>query len=130
MLTLPIPDALTTDRELIAKLAQQTQTLHIKRRRRVEKFLRDLGISPAESSSRNPLEQPWSLKPEEFAKRAKHAPLRLFQDARDETAALTEEITRIEREIDERVAELYGVPLDPNAPPRIAGAEIEPRHFD
>ncbi|MGH9833150.1 MAG: Eco57I restriction-modification methylase domain-containing protein, partial [Blastocatellia bacterium] len=126
----PIPDAPTSDRELIAKLAQQTQNLHTKRRQRVEQFLRDLSISPAESSSRNPLEQPWALKPEEFAKRAKHAPLRLFQDARDETAALTEGITRIEREIDERVAELYGVPLDPNAPPRIAGAESEPRPFD
>jgi hypothetical protein len=127
---LPTPVPPTSERNAIAKLAQQTQNLHTQRRKRVEQFLRDLGISPAESSSRNPLEQPWALKQEEFAKRAKHAPSRLFQDARDETAALTGDITRIEHEIDERVAELYGVPLDPNAPPRIAGRESEPRPFD
>ena len=32
-------------------------------------------------------------------------------DARDETAALTDDILKVEREIDERVAALYGVPL-------------------
>ncbi|MGE0883663.1 MAG: TaqI-like C-terminal specificity domain-containing protein [Blastocatellales bacterium] len=126
---LPIPDTSSTDRKIIANLAQQTQAIHTQRRKRVEKFLRSLGMSPAESSSRNPLEQPWTLKPEEFTKRAKHAPLQLFHDARDETASLTEEITRIEREIDERVAALYGVPLDPNQGPQITGWESEPRPF-
>jgi type I restriction-modification system DNA methylase subunit len=126
---LPIPDASTADRQLVARLAQATQTLHTQRRQRVEQFLRDLGSSPAESSSRNPLEQPWTLKPEEFTKRAKHAPLELFHDARDETASLTEQITRIEREIDERVAALYGVPLDPNASPQITGIGSEPSPF-
>jgi hypothetical protein len=75
-------------------------------------FLRDLGASPAESSSRNPLEQPWLLTPEEFAKRArKFGPpnLRLFTAVREEAAALTEQAAKAEREIDERVAGLYGV---------------------
>ncbi|MBI3920886.1 MAG: hypothetical protein HY318_05650 [Armatimonadetes bacterium] len=82
----------------------------------MEQFLRDLGTSPAESSSRNPLEQPWTLTPDEFTKRAsKHGTpdLRLFTTVRDETAALTEEIVKVEREIDERVAALYGLDLPP-----------------
>ncbi len=37
--------------------------------------------------------------------------MKAFADARDETLALTDKITKIEREIDERVAALYGVPL-------------------
>jgi hypothetical protein len=107
--TLPIPDAPTAERNAVAKLAKQAQDLHTKRRRRVERFLTDLGTSPAASSSRNPLEQPWSLSSEEFARRARHAPASLFPQARDETFALTEEIGKVEREIDERVAALYGV---------------------
>ena len=35
--------------------------------------------------------------------------MQVFVDARDETAALTEEIEKVEREIDERVAALYGL---------------------
>src|SRR6266566_6042937 len=35
--------------------------------------------------------------------------MKTFTDVRDETHGLTEEITKIEREIDERVAALYGV---------------------
>jgi len=53
--------------------------------------------------------RPWKLTPDEFTKRAhKHGTpdLRLFITVRDETAALTEEITKVEREIDERVAGL------------------------
>ncbi|MBI3920882.1 MAG: Eco57I restriction-modification methylase domain-containing protein [Armatimonadetes bacterium] len=114
METLPIPDASTRDREAVAGLAQEAQRLHTERRQRVEQFLRDLGTTPAESSSRNPLEQPWKLTPEEFTRRAhKHGTpdLRLFTTTRDETAALTEEIAKVEREIDERVAGLYGVEL-------------------
>lgn len=38
-----------------------------------------------------------------------HQPSRVFKDARDETMALTEEIEKVEKEIDERVASLYGV---------------------
>ncbi len=115
--TLPIPDAPGTERKSIAQLAQQTQTLHTQRRQHVEQFLRDLGLAPADSNSRNPLEQPWTLEPEEFQRRAKklghrEPPLSLYAAARDETATLTAKTTRIEREIDERVAALYGVPLD------------------
>jgi len=40
--------------------------------------------------------------------------LKKFAEARDETYAPTEQITKIEREIDERVADLYGVSLDSN----------------
>ena len=52
--------------------------------------------------------------PDEFTKRAhKHGTpdLRLFTTVRDETAALTEEIAKVEREIDERVAGLHGVDI-------------------
>ncbi len=80
--------------------------------RSVEQFLRDAGTSPAASSSRNPLEQPWTLAPQEFARRAPRADPQHFTRAQDETLELTERITKIEREIDERVAELYGVSLD------------------
>jgi hypothetical protein len=112
MKTLPMPDAPTGERERIAKLARETQELHAKRCKRVEKFLRAIGIEPAESSSRNPLEQPWTLSAEEFTCRARNQSLKKFTDARDETIALTERVTKIEREIDERVAALYGVSLD------------------
>jgi hypothetical protein len=81
----------------------------------VEEFLRDIGIDPAQSSSRTPLEQPWALTPDEFSRRARGRagteapPLQVFLTVRDATAALTEEITKVEREIDERVAGLYGL---------------------
>jgi len=71
-------------------------------------------VEPATSRSRNPLEQPWALTAEEFTRRARNESSKKFTDARDETYALTEQITKIEGEIDERVAALYGVPLDPN----------------
>ncbi len=58
---------------------------------------------------RNPLEQPGTLTPGEFARRARNAPVKLFITARDATAALTEDILKVEREIDERVAGLYGL---------------------
>jgi hypothetical protein len=59
--------------------------LHTQRRKRVEKFLREIGVEPAERvrASRNPLELVWSLG--------------------------EEEIVRVEREIDERVKSLYGL---------------------
>jgi hypothetical protein len=36
----------------------------------------------------------------------------IFRQTRDETIELTEQINKIEKEIDERVAELYGVKLE------------------
>jgi len=109
MESLPIPDAAAKDREKVAGLAQEAQRLHGERRKRVEKFLRDIGLTPAESSSRNPLEQPWALTPAEFQRRAADAPPKHFTAARDETAALTEAIQKVEQEIDARVTALYGL---------------------
>jgi len=43
------------------------------------------------------------------ARRARNAPLKLFAKAREETASLTERIEKIEQEIDDRVAALYGL---------------------
>jgi len=110
----PIPDAPTAQRERLAGLARGTQELHTERRQRVEEFLAVVGRSPADSSGRNPLEQPWVLSAAEFRRRAHRAPLKVFNDARDETFVLTEKITLIEHEIDEHVAALYGVPLNPH----------------
>ncbi|HMO49849.1 MAG TPA: TaqI-like C-terminal specificity domain-containing protein [Kiritimatiellia bacterium] len=113
---IPIPDAPTAERAVVAGLAERAQELHGQRRARVEAFLRALGLDPAESTSRNPLEQPWSLTPSDFAKRSKpyltlarEKPQRLYESARDETATLTEQIAQIESEIDARVATLYGL---------------------
>lgn len=111
---LPIPDASDTDREIVGKLAQQAQALHGQRRARSEQFIRALGLAPADSTSRNPLEQPWSLAADDYAKRARklhgRAPdLKLYEAARDETATLTEQIAKLEAEIDARVAALYGL---------------------
>ncbi|MEN3334054.1 MAG: hypothetical protein V7641_3419 [Blastocatellia bacterium] len=111
MLTLSIPDARTTERNAIARLAERTQGLHRRRRQCVERFLHEIGRPPAESSSRNPLEQPWAISADEFTRRARGAALPRFMDARDETDALTEQIIAIERELDERVAALYDVAL-------------------
>jgi len=87
----------------------RAEQVEAERRRRVEEFLGDIGTSPAQSSSRNPLEQPWAMTPEEFTRRCGPMLTKLFTDARDETAALTEQVEKFEREIDERVAELYGL---------------------
>jgi type I restriction-modification system DNA methylase subunit len=107
--SIPIPDAPSSERENVTGLAREAQGLHTARRRRVEQFLRDAGTSPAASTSRNPLEQPWTLTPQEFARRAPRTDAQLFAQARDETHELTERIATVEREIDERVAALYGV---------------------
>ncbi len=115
METLPIPGAPQSERKAVAKLAEQAQSLHTQRRKRVEKFLREIGIEPAESTSRNPLEQPWSLTAEEFARRvgvktsefSKNS--EVWKAAHDETMSVTEESVRAEREIDERVKSLYGL---------------------
>jgi hypothetical protein len=114
--TLPIPSASRLERAAVTDLAARAQALHGQRRARVERFLRDLGVALADSNSRNPLEQPWTLPPAEFAKRAKplqraarERPQLLYEAARDETAALTEQIAKLEAEIDARVATLYGL---------------------
>lgn len=114
---LPIPDAPTAERERVGKLAKQTQTLHSQRRARSEQFIRALGLDPADSTSRNPLEQPWTLAADDYAKRARklhgRAPdMKLYEVARDETAALTEQIAKIEAEIDARVGALYGLDIE------------------
>lgn len=115
----PVPNPSDRARKALASLSARCHTMHRRRRRRVEAFLRQLGTSPAESSSHNPLERPWEMTLEEFqdkyAKRfkprAQEDPVRTFLAARDETAALTEQIIAIEREIDELVASLYGIDL-------------------
>ncbi|MEX2173923.1 MAG: DNA methyltransferase [Pirellulaceae bacterium] len=105
----PIPEANSDNSGAVAKLAKGAQKLHGQRRKHVEAFLRACGIEPAESSSRNPLEQPWSLESADFTRRVKRGSLAVHSAARDETAALTAEIDRIEAEIDARVAALYGL---------------------
>jgi hypothetical protein len=107
--TLPIPNASFADRKAVGEMARKVQALHGQRRTRVEHFLRDLGLDPAQITSRNPLEQPWLLSVAEFAKRVKRQPVRLYESARDETSVLTEQIARLESEIDARVATLYGL---------------------
>ena len=112
--TLPIPDASPDDRDAVGKLARQAQTLHGERRTLSEQFIRALGLDPADSTSRNPLEQPWTLAPDDYAKRARklqgRAPdMKLYETARDATAVLTEQIARVKAEIDARVAALYGL---------------------
>ncbi len=53
------------------------------------------------------------LQIEDFLKRTKSRfDISIFRNAREETLALTEQTNRIEREIDECVAELYGVKLE------------------
>lgn len=106
---IPIPVASDVERSSVAALAKQAQDLHRLRRTLVEQFLVNLGVDPSQSTSRNPLEQPWTLSALEFGKRTKKQPLKLYEDARDETATLTEQITKVESEIDARVALLYGL---------------------
>ncbi len=111
---LPIPDASPDDRQFVGNIAKRTQSLYGQRRARSEQFLHALGIDTAESTSRNPLEQPWSLAADDYAKRARKATgrapdMKLYEAARDETAALTEQIAKLEAEIDSRVAALYGL---------------------
>jgi len=109
MENLPIPNAPQNERKAVAKLAEQVQKLHTQRRKRVEKFLHDIGTDPAESTSRNPLEQPWSLSEEDFTRRTRGQPLKVFKSAQEETMSVTEEIVKVEKEIDERVKALYGL---------------------
>jgi hypothetical protein len=64
---------------------------------------------PAESTSRNPLKQPWSLSKEDFTRRTRGQSVKVFKSAREETMSVTEEIVRVEKEIDQRVKALYGL---------------------
>ena len=100
-----------------SKLAKQVQSLHTQRRKRVEKFLREIGLEPAQSTSRNPLESPpalshsvgWALGEDDFVRRVGRDALKAFKSAREETMSATEEIVRVEKEINEMAKSLYGV---------------------
>ena len=83
------------DRDAVAALAREAQKLHGQRRARVEKFLHDIGLPPAQSTSRNPLEQPWALTPEDFARRAPRPDQKQFTTARDETRPLIAILTTV-----------------------------------
>ncbi|TRZ49411.1 hypothetical protein D4S03_08315 [bacterium] len=72
--------------------------------------------NPVQSTSRNPLEQPWSLSLEEFARRMGGGQTsdflkksEVYKAAREETMSVTEEILHVEKVIDERVKSLYGL---------------------
>jgi hypothetical protein len=72
--------------------------------------------NPVQSTSRNPLEAPWSLSAEEFARRMGGGQAsdflkksEVYKAAWEETMSVTEEILRVENEIDERVKSLYGL---------------------
>lgn len=84
--------------------------LHGQRRAVVEKFLHAIGLPPAQSTSRNPLEPPWTLAPEEFTRRAPCPDPKKFTPVRDETAAFTAHIQTIEHETDQRVTALHCLP--------------------
>jgi hypothetical protein len=106
---LPIPDASVNERTALAHIAEQTQALHARRRKLVEGFLHAIGLPPARSNSRNPLEKPWLLSEEEFTRRSATKFISHYRTTRDETAALTEQIETLEAEINARVAALYGL---------------------
>ncbi|MBI4314531.1 MAG: hypothetical protein HY679_01250 [Chloroflexi bacterium] len=93
----------------------KAQKLHWQGRKRIEKFLCEIANESAEHvrASRDPLEQPWSLTEKEFMRRVKTLKVsetfRVYERARDETAALTDTIGKVERELDGRVQALYGL---------------------
>jgi len=100
------------ERDAMAKLAKQVQSLHTQRRKPVEEFPCEIGLEPAESTRRNPLESPWVLEESEFVKRARRygtPDVRLFKSAQEEAISLMEEVVKVEMEIDEIVKALYGV---------------------
>jgi len=77
--------------------------------KRIEKFLREIGLEPAQSTSRNPLESPWALPEEVFVRRVGRDALKAYKSAREETMSVTEAVGKVEKEIDERVKALYGL---------------------
>ncbi len=109
---LPIPIVSEIEQESVAQKAQFVQKLHSKRRSIVEQFLVLIGSSAAESSSRNSLEKPWLMDETDFMNKARRygtPNVFLFRNTREETMALTEQIKKIEIEINELVAGFYGV---------------------
>ena len=72
-------------------------------------FLEETSVDHTSSSIRNPLEQPWALDEKGFLKKAKNGSVAAFKKAKEDTLAITEEIQKVEQEIDERVAALYGL---------------------
>lgn len=108
----PIPDAPEKDHEMISQIAKEVHSLHTERRVIVEKFLNKIGLPPADSTEKNPLEQPWAITEMEFLKRARkysNPDPRLFKSVNSETAALTDKILKLENDIDARVSALYGL---------------------
>jgi hypothetical protein len=83
--------------------------LHMQRRKRVEQFLREIGLEPAQPTSRNPLESPWLLGEKEFVRRVGRDELKVFKSAREETMTVSREAVHVEKEIDVRVKSLCGV---------------------
>ena len=72
--------------------------------------LREIGLEPAQSTSRNPLERPWAMGEEEFVRRVRKSELiPTYRQAREETLSVTEAAMKMEKEIDERVKALYGL---------------------
>jgi len=57
------------------------------------------------------LEKLWLLTAEDFTRRVGVDGIKAYQSAREETMFATEEIVRVEGEIDKRAASLYGVKL-------------------
>ena len=105
---LPILNAPAASRAIVAESTRKVQQLHSERRARVERFLHECGLDPADSTSRNPLEMPWLLTVSEFARRRPRFASAIHAAARDETAAITEQIHAIEGDINARVDALYG----------------------
>ena len=69
----------------------------------------EIGVEPAQSTSRNPLESPWALGEEEFVRRRNSELIPSYRKAREETLSLTEEAVKVEKEIDARAKVLYGL---------------------
>ncbi len=109
MKTLPIPDASAGDRASLAKLAKNALVLHAKRRTRVEQFLQECGLRRIGiEQSKSPLSNRGFCRPMSYLV-AKNQPRRILTEVRDETECLTEQIRKLEAEIDVTVAGLYGI---------------------
>ncbi|MBI2298658.1 MAG: Eco57I restriction-modification methylase domain-containing protein [Armatimonadetes bacterium] len=110
---LPIPVAGDNDRREVARLATSAQALAVRRHSTARQFATRLGVRTSSVTSRNALEEPWLLTVAEFRAQARRKGVAcdevLFREVHDTTAELTEKITHVEAEIDERVAGLYGL---------------------
>jgi hypothetical protein len=65
-----------------------------------QKSLNEMMIEPTESTNRNPFEQPLSLGEEDFTRRASGKSVRVYKSPQEETMSLTEDIVRVEKEIE------------------------------